>query len=135
MSDQSTEHHGGCICGAVRYALRGLPEWSAHCHCRSCRKATGATFTTWVGVRKENFALTAGQPAIFNSSAGVDRGFCGKCGTSLTFVAEGRWPGQVSVLAPTLDDPSVAVPTDHVHVKDRLPWVQLADGLPTHEEL
>jgi hypothetical protein len=133
MVDKSAEYHGGCFCGAVRYALHGLPEWSAHCHCRSCQKATGAAFTTWVGVKKEQFEVIEGEVAVCNSSPGVNRGFCGKCGTSLTYVAEERWPGQVSVLAPTLDDPGIAVPTAHVHVKDQLPWVRLADGLPRHE--
>jgi hypothetical protein len=36
-------------------------------------------------------------------------------------------------LAATLDDPAVAAPRAHVYVEHRLPWVKLADGLPTHE--
>ena len=135
MTVTSAEYRGGCLCGAVRYSFRGMPDWSAHCHCRSCQRATGAAFTTWVGVKTEQFEVTSGQLAIYQSSPGVNRGHCGKCGTSLTYVAEERWPGQVSILAPTLDDPGIAVPTAHVHVKYKLPWVQLADGLPEHEEL
>ena len=49
-------------------------------------------------------------------------------------VAEGGWPGQVGVLAPTLDDPAIAAPGAHVYVSHRQPWVKLADGLPTHEK-
>jgi hypothetical protein len=127
-------YQGGCLCGAVRYRIDGPPDWSAHCHCRSCQKATGAAFTTWVGVKKANFAVTEGQLTICNSSRGVERGFCGKCGTSLTYVAEERWPGQISVLAPTLDNPNVAAPTAHVYVENQLAWVKLADGLPTHQQ-
>jgi hypothetical protein len=134
MAEIPVEHQGGCLCGAVRYAFRGPPGWSAHCHCRSCQKATGAAFTTWVGVKSEQFGIIKGQLAICRSSPGIDRGFCGACGTSLTYVAEERWPGQVSILAPTLDDPGVATPTAHVYVKHQLPWVQLADGLPRHAE-
>jgi hypothetical protein len=63
----------------------------------------------------------------------VERGFCGKCGTSITYVAESRWPGQVSILAPTLDDPRIAVPSAHFDVQDRLPWIKLGDGLPVHD--
>jgi hypothetical protein len=124
---------GGCLCGAIRYRLQGAPDWSAHCHCRSCQKATGAAFATWVGVKKEKFQVIVGQPTICNSSPGVERSFCGRCGTSLTYVAEERWPGEVGVLAATLDDPAVAAPRAHVYVEHRLPWVKLADGLPTHE--
>ena len=133
MTESSKEYQGGCLCGSVRYRLHVAPDWSAHCHCRSCQKATGAAFTTWVGVREENFEVTKGQITICNTSPGVCRGFCGNCGTSLTYVAE-RWPGQVSVLAPTLDDPGVAAPTAHGYVEHKLPWVKLHDGLPTHEQ-
>jgi hypothetical protein len=135
MTYASAEHHGGCLCGAVRYTLRGAPDWSAHCHCRSCQKAVGAPFTTWVGVKTERFHVTKGKVAICISSPGVNRGFCGQCGTSLTYASEERWPGQVSISAPTLDEPRIAVPTAHVYVKDQLSWVQLADGLPRYEEL
>lgn len=130
----SDVHEGGCLCGAVRYAIKGDPDWSAHCHCRSCQKATGGAFTTWVGLKSENFEVTEGQIAICNTSPGVERGFCGSCGTSLTYVAEEGWPGQISVLAPTLDDPGIASPAAHVFVEHRLAWIKLDDGLPTHEQ-
>lgn len=128
------DHHGGCLCGAVRYRLRGPLEYSAHCHCRSCQKAVGAAFTTWAGVKKENFEVTKGRIKVCATSPGVARGFCETCGTSLTYVAEQGWPGLVSVLAPTLDDPAAATPTAHVYVAHRIPWVRLDDGLPTFEQ-
>lgn len=134
MTDQSEDHHGGCICGAVRYTLHGAPGWSAHCHCRSCQRATGAAFTTWAGLKKEKFEVTAGQVQICNTSPGVERGFCAKCGTSLTYAAEAGWPGEIAVLAPTLDDPGIAAPAAHVNVEDQLAWVKLDDGLPRREQ-
>jgi len=127
------DHHGGCLCGAVRYRLRGALKFAGHCHCRSCQRAVGAGFTTWAGVEKENFEVTKGRIKICETSPGVERGFCDICGTSLTYVSEKGWPGVVSVLAPTLDDPGFAEPTAHVYVEHRLPWVKLDDGLPTFE--
>jgi hypothetical protein len=85
-------------------------------------------------LKKENFEVTEGRIKVCKTSPGVERGFCGNCGTSLTYVAEAGWPGQVGVLAPTLDDPSIASPSAHVYVSHRQPWVKLADGLPTHEK-
>lgn len=128
-----TFHQGGCLCGAIRYSFQGEPEWSSHCHCRSCQKATGAAFTTWVGLNSENFEVIKGQITVCNTSQGVERGFCNQCGTSLSYVAEEGWPGQISILAPTLDDPAIATPTSHVYVEHQLPWVKLDDGLPRHE--
>jgi len=132
MTDTSEEHQGGCLCGAVRYTLRSAPDWSAHCHCRSCQKATGAGFATWVGVKEENFEVSHGRLAICVSSPGVQRGFCDRCGSSLTYVGD-RWPGQVSVLAATLDEPGIAAPTAHVYVEHKLPWVRLDDDLTKYK--
>jgi hypothetical protein len=81
-------------------------------------------------VRTENFEISAGELAVWNSSSGVERGFCAQCGSSLTYVGE-QWPGLVSILAPTLDNPAIATPTIHVYTEHQLPWVKLGDGLPT----
>lgn len=134
MTDTSEVYHGGCLCGAVRYNIQGAPEWSSHCHCRSCQRATGAAFTTWIGLKKDNFEITKGRIKVCNTSPGVERGFCDQCGTSLTYVAEEGWPGQIGILAPTLDNPAIAPPTVHVYVEHQLPWVKLNDGLPTREQ-
>ncbi len=134
MTDTSDVYQGGCLCGAVRYKIEGAPEWSSHCHCRSCQRATGAAFTTWVGLKKDNFEVTKGHIKTCSTSPGVERGFCDRCGTSLTYAAEEGWPGQVSILAPTLDNPAIASPTAHVYVEHQLPWVKLNDGLPTREQ-
>jgi hypothetical protein len=130
---RKVQHGGGCFCGAVRYVIHGTPEWSAHCHCRSCQRAIGAAFASWLGVKSGNFEVTAGQLAICNSSPGVARGFCGKCGSSLTYVGD-QWPGLVSILAPTLDNPAIVTPSIHVYTEHQLPWVKLGDGLPTRKE-
>ncbi len=133
MVETTKNYEGGCFCGAVRYTLIGPPDWSAHCHCRSCQKAVGAAFATWAGVKAENFKVTKGEIATCQWP-GVERGFCRNCGTSLTYVAEEGWPGQISVLAPTLDDPGIASPAAHVYVEHQLPWVKLNDELPRHEQ-
>ena len=65
MMAKAVERGGGCLCGAVRYAVRGNPLWIACCHCESCRRATSAAFATYAGFRKERFTLTSGKPPIF----------------------------------------------------------------------
>ncbi len=128
MTDTSKRHEGGCLCGAVRYTLRGAPEYSAYCHCRSCQKAIGVDFATWVGVKEVNFEVTHGKLALYASSPGVGRGFCGQCGSSLTYAGE-DWSGQIAVLAATLDEPGFVSPTAHNYVEHKLPWVRLDDDL------
>ena len=127
MSDASETHEGGCLCGEVRYAIRGAPTYSAHCHCRSCQRAIAAGFATWSGVKPENFEVTKGQITVYESSPGVRRGFCQKCGTSLTYAGDG-WT-DIGVLSATLDDPGVAKPTTNVYLEHQLPWVVLDENL------
>ncbi len=133
MVETIKKSEGGCFCDAIRYTIIGPPDFSTHCHCRSCQRAVGAAFASWVGVTTENFKVTRGQIAICNWH-GVERGFCGKCGTSLTYMAEEEWPGAVSILAPTLDDPGFATPGAHVYTEHQLPWIKLDDGLPQYEQ-
>lgn len=124
---------GGCMCGAVRYEASWPPNWSAHCHCRDCQRASGAAFVTYAGIRKDGFRWSKGTPKIFRSSPGVERFFCGDCGTSLAYWGE-RWPDEIHIFAATLDDPARAEPQIHIYTSEQLPWVHLADGLPRKDK-
>ena len=35
---------GGCLCGAVRYELIGVPERLYACHCKECQRQSGSAF-------------------------------------------------------------------------------------------
>jgi hypothetical protein len=121
----ATKLAGRCLCGRVRYRAAGAPLWVAHCHCESCRRATGAPVATYAGFAAESFAWTADEPASFASSSGVLRTFCGRCGTSLTYQGA-RWPGEVHVLAATLDRPEAVTPQGEAFAEERLAWLRLA---------
>ena len=58
--------NGGYLCGAVRYRLSAPPTVVTHCHCRTCRRATGAPFVTWLTAVSESFEFTAGKLAVFS---------------------------------------------------------------------
>jgi hypothetical protein len=132
-------HEGGCYCGAVRYRIDGAPLWSGHCHCRSCQKALGGAFMTWAKVAAENFAVVKGAMKVCEKTPGIKRGFCGDCGSTLTYGAErdvsGQdWSEDAWFAAATLDDPSIVSPEAHVYDSHRQPWVRLDDGLPRFSE-
>ena len=131
--------NGGCYCGAVRYQINGSPVWAAHCHCRSCQLALGGAFVTWAKVAAKDFRVTSGEIKTVQRTPGVTRGFCGDCGTTLTYAAEVEvdaqdWSDEAWFTAATLDDPSVVEPRSHVFVSHRQPWVKVADGLPVFDE-
>ncbi len=131
---ETKTYEGGCLCGNIRYSITSSLDFSAHCHCRSCQLASGAGFATWAGMKTISFNVIKGKIKICETSSGVERGFCDNCGTSLTYANESGWPGVISVLAVTLDDPSFAKPTAHVYTSHQQPWIKLDDGLPTSKK-
>ena len=69
---------GRCLCGAVTYSFEGAPRWQAYCHCESCRRTCSAPVTAFFGVDRGAFRWTGAQPAVYASSPGVRRLFCGR---------------------------------------------------------
>ena len=133
------KYEGGCYCGAVRYAIHGLPTWAGHCHCRSCQLALGGPFITWAKIAVDKFTLTNGHIKLCEKTSGIKRGFCGDCGTTLTYAAEEdvdgqNWRADAWFSATTLDDPSIIAPKAHVYVSHQQPWIKLADDLPSFLE-
>lgn len=120
---------GRCSCGEVRFEIKGAPKWVAHCHCTDCRRVTGAPYVTYVGLLRDQVAWSAGTPQRYSSSPGVVRGYCGRCGTPLSYEGA-RWPDEIHMLVGTLDNPAAVTPQAHVYVGQKLPWVKLSDGLP-----
>jgi hypothetical protein len=115
---------GGCLCGAVRYRVEGTPSSVSICHCRSCRRASGAPLVSWFGVSRAQFKLLSGVLNVYPSSKLVRRGFCRKCGTQLTYEHESA-PGTIELTTASLDEPGQLQPTKEIWLTDKLPWVAL----------
>ena len=79
---------GGCRCGSVAFRARTEPTVVVYCHCRDCRRSSGAPISLWVGYRSERVELTRGEPTVYESSPGVRRSFCGTCGSPISFEDE-----------------------------------------------
>ena len=125
---------GGCMCGAVRYETTGEPFSITHCHCRSCRKHKGAAVVTLAGFRSGQVNFSGDERTIYESTPGVERAFCGKCGTPLTWEGDGGELGTIIELhISTFDNPDVMVPTAHAFEAERIPWFHIADNLPRFE--
>ncbi len=122
---------GRCLCGAIRYQCGPLLYPPTLCHCASCRRASGAHAVGWVTVASGKLVFAAGSPREFASTPGVQRGFCNRCGTPLTYRSAQR-PGEVDVTIGSLDEPGLAVPVDHIWMQDASAWDRPQDGLPQY---
>jgi hypothetical protein len=120
MSDQ---FEGSCLCGAVRFVATGQPESVAWCHCESCRKHSGAPVSVFVAFQRNAYVVTEGQITKFNSSPGRWRGFCAKCGSTLT--CEGERSNETHFHVGAFRDAAQLQPTRHIFPEERLPWLHL----------
>lgn len=124
---------GGCMCGAVRYETTGEPFGVSHCHCRSCRRHNGAAVVTLAGFTAGQVSFSGDERRIYESSPGVGRAFCGHCGTPLTWEGDGGELGPIFEFhISTFDAPERLVPTCHAFEPERIPWFDVADGLPRY---
>jgi hypothetical protein len=120
---------GGCQCGAVRFRVGGELGEASICHCRMCQKATGGLFGPYVGVPAGALVWTRGEPRRFQSSNKVMRGFCGDCGTPLTYEYGDK---EVGLAIGALDRPAQAPPSVQLASQAELPYVAHLADLPVH---
>ena len=131
MNDASEMHEGGCMCGEIRYQVHGPQTYAGICHCDDCRRATGGAYVPWFGTSPANFEITKGKITEHQSSPGTYRGFCGKCGTSLTFRGE-EWI-DIAITIASLDDPNSMTPESNVFLRERLHWVKFNDDMRNYD--
>lgn len=127
MSTES-DYDGGCLCGRLRYRATGDPHTPHWCHCEMCRRATGAPAAAWVNFLLSEFAFTSGEPDYYQSSPGVRRGFCSRCGGSICTLEEAS--EFISILIGSLDDPDRIEPTYHIWTGSRVSWLKVGEELP-----
>ena len=111
---------GGCQCGAVRYRATQFLDSSHICHCRMCQKAAGNFFAALIGIPRDAFEWTRGQPALFQSSDPVTRGFCRDCGTPL--LHDYATSKHLNVTTGSLDNPALFPPGVQFGKEARMPW-------------
>ena len=119
---------GGCLCGRVRYQARPNQAEGYYCHCRMCQLAFGNTRASFLNLRKDQVAWTAAAPTYYASSKIARRGFCGHCGTPLSFEFLDSQNMDLSV--GSLDQPADVKPVSHFSVETRIAQWHADDGLP-----
>ena len=123
--------HGSCLCGALQFDADLPSLWIAHCHCSLCRRAHGAAFVTWVGFAAERCRIEDTEGALhwYASSPGAERGFCGRCGSTL-FFRSSRWPGELHIVRANFRDELDRQPQAHVYYDTHVNWYAVGDALP-----
>ncbi|HVW92404.1 MAG TPA: GFA family protein [Devosia sp.] len=125
---------GGCICGAVRYRVSAPPMGVYNCHCKDCQRQSGADYSASMLVRRQDFAVVAGNPLVFDKRADsgriVRQYACPVCHTRL-YNEPLASPDVVVIKPGTLDDRSWAVPVGAIWTDSKLPWSEIDPAEPS----
>jgi hypothetical protein len=124
---------GSCLCGGVRFEVRGAVHEMGNCHCAQFRKAYGSAFGTIAVVSRDDFAYTSGRELIasFKATERVTRYHCRNCGSPLPICED--WDTLVGIPAGLLDDDPGCKPSSHIFVGSKAPWWDIADEQPQFE--
>jgi len=120
-------YSGRCLCGTVRFEAKGEPKWVRWCHCESCRRHCGAPACVFVSFENAAVIVTAGTIAKFKSSERTERGFCARCGSTLT-CATVRLPTETHYYVGAFERAAELTPKGEFFPEERLPWLHLQDA-------
>jgi hypothetical protein len=128
---------GGCLCGSVRYKVRGPLRDVLTCRCIECRRWSGHVFAATAARREHLVLLESGSLRWLespHSESDARRGFCSECGSSLFWDAPAR--ETICIAACSLDEPTGLRLIGHVYVSQTADYDELPeDGLPRYERL
>ena len=106
------EHRGGCLCGQVRYKVKGKPSFSGVCHCRYCQLRTASAFSVPAYFESDNFEIEAGAVKQYEFKSESDNRwdiyFCSNCGTTVYYQLEvyRKWGSFIGIDSGTFDPPT-----------------------------
>jgi len=124
-------YQGRCLCGDVRYEIRGEIKKIVCCHCSECRKAQGSAFATNGVVDEANFNFLSGEHLLtrYEPSPGYAKLFCSRCGSPMISKSEQK-PGVVRVRIGTIESDITERPVAHIFVGSKANWEEIGESLP-----
>jgi hypothetical protein len=124
--------HGSCLCGTVGFTLAAAPTRMINCHCSRCRLSRAGIHGTNVFAAIDHLQWTRGVEHVktyrLPHAAMFATSFCDLCGSLLP--ARFEKINRYLVPVGSLDSALPIKPGVHIYVDDKLPWVEISDGLP-----
>lgn len=130
------KHLGSCLCGRVRFEVRGDFERFFLCHCEHCRKDSGSAHAANLFTSSATLTWLAGEEHVARfdlPSTRHRRSFCSSCGSALPAIhADGAL---LVVPAGSLDTPLTLRPDAHIFVASRADWDRALESVPSEDRL
>jgi hypothetical protein len=114
---------GSCVCGSVRFEIRGPLRDVLICHCLFCQRMHTHVGAYAACAPSDLKLVNARTLRWHRSSPGARRGFCHKCGSSLFW--EPTSASHISISAGSLDRPTGLKVIDHIFVAQKGDYYEL----------
>jgi hypothetical protein len=117
-----------CHCGGIEMVAAFPSRFCAHCYCRSCRSSHAAGVVTWIGFKRAQVRFAKGEDLVrdYESSPGVRRKFCGRCGTRIAFESvHSGWADEMHLPLALFATPVDRAPTVNSFPEERPQWAPL----------
>ena len=129
---------GSCHCGFLQYEADVDPRKTRVCYCTDCQVMGGGAFRGTLPVAREDFYLTAGEPACYvktTADSGEPRAqiFCPRCGTHLYATGVGDAATVYNLRPSTSVQRDALMPQAQVWTRSRPDWLADLTDLPGHE--
>ena len=123
--DQQVSLTGSCLCGGVRYRIKGAVRGVVNCYCMQCQKTSGHHVAA-TRVNEDELTVEVDETLTwYESTPGYQRGFCNRCGGNLFWSRLSD--DQISVMAGTLDKPTGLKTVESIHAEDASDYFELPD--------
>jgi hypothetical protein len=127
-TDKTVRATGGCLCGGVRYEVRGALREVLACHCSQCAKTSG-NFVAATSCDTPDLAMVRSESLTwYRSSQVAQRGFCRTCGGNLFWKPDHG--DYVSITAGSIDPPTGLRIAEHIYVGSKSDFYDITDRLP-----
>ena len=118
---------GSCLCGEIKFELKGSLSDFGHCYCGRCRKATGSGRSSVFVAQREDLTWTKGGERVkrwdLPSASSFATSFCPNCGGHLPRLTRN---GEFAVIpAGSIDDDLPINPECHEHFASKANWIVL----------
>ncbi len=123
-------HTARCMCGDITLEARGKPEYVEYCHCKWCQQSAGSSYIIWVIFKKDKVKVTSGNLSHFKKSEELERGFCARCGSTMTVKSYRHFDIALGVM----DHPENFEINQHIWTSRAFKQIKLDDDLPKYEE-
>ncbi len=114
---------GSCLCGVVKFEVRGAFDSFYLCHCTFCQKDTGAAYAANMFSTTAQLTWVSGQDLVktFNlPGTRHAKSFCRECGSAVPMRVKD--PALLMVPAGSLDTRPAQRPDAHIFWSSRAPW-------------